>query len=317
MGAARTELKRGLMKLIVFGSLLLTYLSHKRFATVVDDKDDKGHLESRVLQEDSENADYQVTLEVNIKPQQLRDVVLQSSYLQAGLEQSVKDFINGDFSCNEETDAPYYYSLDIFGKDVAIARRLQASSNNTCGLTEEEISQGLVCASVVKTCGLSDEDIAAGLECLPSPGKCRGSRKKCKERVETRFADTRKNDLICEATIEDLFKEKLITLSEFEFTITPEVLEDLDGAFDLTYEVDFVPTSTGLEGVADGFNVNANEPEKVKTTCTEAFCLTQRKTFEGIYVNYGLSVDPDRHECAHQGINCNENNLITYMWLGK
>ena len=118
-------------------------------------------------------------------------------------------------------------------------------------------------------------------------------------------------------SIFDLFRNVLITASSCNYNVDIDVIADLQGSLDLTYNVTFQPTAgDGLDQV-DSVNMDAKEPVPIKTQCSESQCITQREVMRRIFEYFDLPFDKNKHECLYQGINCNTQDMVTHIWMGE
>jgi len=231
-----------------------------------------------------------------------KDFLLESDFLKAGLERSVKEFINNDIMCNEDL------------------------------MDELEDSEGTSFFSVE----INNDNGSNKLKRISGTGRCKGNRTRCKKKVKKSISDAGKANHtwnttsltqiskkldVCErffgTSIFDLFRETLVTASFFNYNVDVELINDLSGSLDLQYNVEFTEASgNGLNEIQD-IDFDAGEPiEKEATTCNSQ-CLNQRKTMNDIFMYYDIPFEEGMHECLHKDINCNEDDLVTQVWLGK
>jgi len=124
-------------------------------------------------------------------------------------------------------------------------------------------------------------------------------------------------EIFLEKSIFDAFKDKLLAAAAFNYDVDVDVLEDLEGSLNLDYDVSFEPSdSDGLDQVEE-VDMNATEPVPIAPVCSSSQCNTQKETLENIFRHFGLPYNETIHECMYAGINCNDEDIITHIWLGK
>ena len=228
------------------------------------------------------------------------DSLLENTFLRFAFEQSVKDYINNDIFCSDD---PAAKGAEFFGVEIP-----------------EPI-----------------EDKEGKLMAISGNGKCKGDFTKCKvdlkkakkpKRIgehatgEVRLVKaTDADDDFCEIfknqTVFDAFKEKLLMASAFNYAVDVDVINDLEGSIDLSYDVSFEPApSEGLDQV-DSVDMAATDPDPVDPVCTDSQCSTQADVMRNIFSYFDIPIDGDKHECLYQGINCNSEDLVTHIWMGK
>jgi len=212
----------------------------------------------------------------------------------------VKDFINNDILCSDNIDVKgaEFFGVELPDPTVDAAGKIKAVSGN---------------------------------------GKCKGDLTKCQRPVK---AKNEKNtgkgrdpdasrvvkaihsaddfcDVFLSSTIFDSFKERLMLAATFNYNVDVDVINSLEGSLDLKYDVSFEPgTGSGLDQV-DEVDMDPNDPVSIDPVCTESQCSTQSDVMRKIFVHFGIPVQQNKHECLYQGINCNEEDLVTHIWMGK
>ena len=237
------------------------------------------------------NDEYEVTWDINLGG---KEFLLESPFLKAGLEQSIKEFINNQVQCETDFDpnAVSFYSVEIF-------------DNQDTGTKNKK--------------GISGS------------GKCKGNRTRCKRKVKQSISDAGKNatNLVnvstskrgfcgefSNKTIFDSFRQILITASHFNYAVDVDVTNKL-GDLKLNYNVTFVEArGDGLDQIED-VDLKVDEPIEYIANCTESQCLTQNLVMRNIYNHFGIAYDISKHECLYPGVNCDKDNLVTYIWMGK
>ena len=104
----------------------------------------------------------------------------------------------------------------------------------------------------------------------------------------------------------------------FNYDVDVDVVNDLEGNLNLQYDVTFQPANTnGLDQIKE-VALDAKDPVQINPTCQDATqCLTQRGILREIFEYYDIAWDDNKHECLYEGINCNEQDLVTQIWMGK
>ena len=223
-----------------------------------------------------------------------REELLEIDFLKAAFEQSVKDYINNDIVCSDNPDVK---GAEFFGVNIDVPEgenKLMAVSGN--GKCKGDLSK---CAKPVKKTK-GKRDFAP-----VDPAKI------------ARLTDNDEDfcEKFLQSSIFDAFKERLLTASSFNYNVDVGVINDLEGNLDLKYDVSFDPApSDGLDQV-DNLDMDASEPVVIDTGCRDAQCTVQRDVIRSVFQHFGLSFDEDKHECLHQGINCNEDELVTHLWI--
>lgn len=57
--------------------------------------------------------------------------------------------------------------------------------------------------------------------------------------------------------------------------------------------------------------------ELLITFCTESQCSTQKEVMRNMFNYFGIPVEENKQECLYQGINCNEEDTVTHIWMGE
>jgi len=248
----------------------------------------------RRLQYDSDDfgkindfSEYSVTWSIDLGG---KDFLLESDFLKAGLEYSAKAVINRELACEEEFD------------DEALGR-----------------------TSFFKVRIIDDDSVSNKAKRISGSGKCRGNATRCKKKIKKSVSDAGKYDMrkkiggACETSIFELFKNTLITASHFNYNVTLDLINDFSGNLGLDLNVNF------QESIGDGLNqidsvvFEAEDPVEISIDCDER-CLIQREEQRPImieiYSSFGIPFDDNLHECLFDGVNCNDEDLVTHIWLG-
>ena len=226
--------------------------------------------------------------------------LLESIFLRAAFEQSVKDYINNDILCSDNIDVK---GAEFFGVELPVPVL----------------------------------DSAGKLKAVSGNGKCKGDLSKCKKPLKVkkekkvgkyREPDASKvvkaihsSDEFCDiflsSTIFDAFRERLMQAATFNYNVDVDVINDLEGSLDLKYDVSFEPAAgNGLDQV-DEVDMDPEEPVSINPVCTESQCSTQKDVMRNMFNYFGIPVEENKHECLYQGINCNEEDMVTHIWMGE
>ena len=235
------------------------------------------------------NDEYEITWDINLGG---KEFIIKSPFLKAGLEQSIKEYINKQIQCESDFDpnAASFYSLEIFdNSDVGKKRGISGS------------------------------------------GKCKGNRTRCKRKLKQSISDAGKNSTslfnvtmpkngFCAdfhtTTIFDSFSQVLATASYFNYDVNVDVINNM-GNLKLNYNVSFVEAKgEGLDQIED-VDLDADDPIEYISRCSESQCITQNTVMKNIFHHFGLSFDESKHECLYPGVNCSKDNLVTYIWMGE
>ena len=213
--------------------------------------------------------------------------LLEHSFLKAGLTRAMKDHINDDLQCNggPNTENASFYNFEI-------------------------ISNG-------------DGEVSG-------KGLCMGSLERCKWEGNLTSSSARKTktvivphsteyscDTFHNSTIFDSINNIAMPGVVLSYDVDVGVVSDLDGALDLTYDVSFNPVQgDGLNQITS-IEFSVQEPKIIYVSCPTAQCILQRATMFHIYRHFGISIDPNMHECHYHGVNCNSVGLVSQIWLGE
>ena len=245
-----------------------------------------GNKDNRKLQNPASFGYHEVEWNIDLGG---KESLLESPSLEAGFEQMIKDYMNDDVQCNNETNLG---NASFFGFSL----------------------------------GLEDDGKVTGR------AMCQGHSERCKWKMNQNKSDanrgnmTTKNnesDEFCEtfrnSTIFDYFKKTIATRASFNYDADVNVnSSNLEGALDLSYNVTFKPAKeNGLDMIE---TISFHPTEIVESSfdkCTDPQCTSQRSILFHIFRQFGLRVDREKHTCLYRGINCNEEGLVTQIWLGK
>jgi len=246
------------------------------------------------------NGQFSVSWNLNLGGRE--SLLEESAFLKAAFEQSVKDYINNDILCSDNLA---FKGAEFFGVEII-------NDSNENGSKKRAVSGNGKCKGDLSKC--------------KKPLKVKSKGKKIGE--EYRPSDASKAakvihskadfcDIFLASTIFDAFEERLLTASAFNYNVDVDVLNDLEGNMDLSYDVSFKPAKgDGLDEI-DDVDMNPDEPTEINPACTDAQCSTQRDVIKNIFLHFELDFDDDKHECLIQGINCNDSDLVSHIWLGE
>lgn len=260
---------------------------------------DSSYIKRR-LQSDGVTGDFIVEWTLSLGGQ---ESLLESPFLKAGLEQSVKDYINNDIKCNSQSSSgsPSFHSVEIQDFDerkFLQTRRIEG--NGKCKGDPTKCKKGI--AESLGGDGVTEDDFfkeAKGKEMnsiSTTPDFC---------------------ELFQGTTIFDLFKKVLVTASSFNYNVDVQDIYDLEGSLTLDYDVTFQPAQgDGLDKV-DSVELEAKEPKPIVTSCSESQCITQKSVMTSIMSYFEIPFDGSKHECLLDGVNCNSDDLVTHIWISK
>ena len=235
-----------------------------------------------------------------------KEFLLQSAFLRAAFEQSIKDYINNDILCSDDLSVK---GAEFFGIEIA---------DNSDNKQRKWMA-------------------------VSGTGKCKGDVKKCKVPIKAKRTLVKDDDVFdddesngrssnfakaiyssndfCQqflsSTIFDAFEKRLLTASVFNYNVDVGVISDLQGSLDLKYDVSFeAAPSAGLDQVED-VDASPDDPVPISNICEESQCITQREVMRKIFEYFDLPFDKNKHECLYQGINCNTQDMVTHIWMGE
>ena len=277
-----------------------------------------------------------------------KESLLESSFLKAAFEQSVKDYINNDILCSDDLSkkGAEFFGVEILSETNKQTKKWKAvSGNGKCRGKPQKCKKPLNLNALEVE--ISDDDDSRRLrKAVSGNGKCKGNVAKCKVPIQARrtlvadddaFDDIDEDssdkhhkivtavhakngfcDIFLSSTIFDAFRERLLMAAFFQYDVDVDVIDDLEGNLNLKYDVTFEPAkSDGLDQIEE-VALDANEPVPINIICTESSpCFTQRAIIKGIFEYYNIAWDDSKHECLYEGINCNEEDVVTHIWMGK
>jgi len=268
---------------------------------------DSGNKRQRFLvAEQNSEAEHEMFVTVLLKAEDFR-LISNSFFFKAALEQSLKDFINGNPLCDDghkdDEQFPSYSSFDLLNSTSQDAALATMELNNTfCESNLLDVND-LRCYVVVKV-------------------KCRGQRQKCTKRVNEKFHDsgktkqtnkTESQKSACEFDINDLLKEKYSSSSIFLYNV-------IESAQIFAFDFQQLP-NTSLSDVDDvkaRDNIaEVDEPCFSECVSCSEYCKDQPNILRDFYDTLGLDLHYAEHECEFQGINCDNEKKATQIWLSK
>jgi len=230
-----------------------------------------------------------------------QESLLESIYLKAGFEQSVKDFINNDIRCKGDANAKNASFLSVVFDDVSnteSGKRKAISGNGKCTWNKQ------ACSKSLKKNKNANEELIAQLNASGALFRQADKADFCEDFLKE--------------TIFDSFQKMIIAASEFDYSIDVDVLPELKGALSLQYKVEFKPAAgVGLDNVNEVDLSSNDEPIEINTVCTDSQCSSQRDTMRGIFDYFEVPFNENKHECLNIGINCDADGLVTYIWLAN
>ena len=278
----------------------------------------KNHkIKNRNLQEDGDEDeifDYEITVILTLEVDRSTiDLIGNEPFFKAGLEQSFKDFINGDPQCYERPDLPLYRGMKI-GNNPQMKSDVSKHPNQE------------VCAVI----GSNTTNHEQSVHCfIILKAQCRGSRSACQERLNTRSYDSKKVAASKDASRSSCDKNIYDYLEDVSLETPTSILSvQIDKGkkiyaymFKNESQIDkgkniytYTFKNESLEGL-NNINASAGDVEKHNNFCRQ--CEEQSQLLRDIYSNYGLIFNNTGHECEFAGINCNNESLVSYVWLSK
>lgn len=250
-------------------------------ASSVHGSKEKFSLLGRNLQHNITREDYRVTWNMNLGG---KDSLLESAFLKAGFERSVKNYLNKEVECDDMlnlTNASFY-SVEIVTN--------------------------------------SEGSLSAVGKCVGDRASCKRGLNQSYSSTEIYSAIHAEDDSCAtfkNSTIFDLFQETTMTEFTFHYNVDVDVNCELDGSLGMDYNVIFQSANhQGLDEIKS-IVLEPEEPEAVTTYCTTSQCVTQRSAMHHIFRELGMPIEGDKYECLYYGINCDSNGFVTQISLGK
>ena len=247
---------------------------------------------ARNAQTSNQTGEFVLEWGVNLGQQ---DSVLETPFLKAGLEQSIKDYLNLQLKCgsaNKMTGHSSFHSLSVDKTDSTTQKKSVLSGIGRCLGNRSECSRRLAATAA--------------------------------EKSDSKIPPTESNKLkdLCDdlnnSTLFEMFDRIFVSGLFFSYNADIQAeRKQLEESLDLDFNVTFVPAKAdGLDSVEE-VELTLQRIEPTSTECEEAQCTTQKNTILSILRHFGIDHDEAQHECEFIGINCNDNDLIKYFWIRK
>ena len=270
---------------------------------------------NRALQTSNNTGEYVVEWSLSLGG---KEFLLESPFLKAGLELSIKDYINMDIECENQIEMgnAAFHAVEIM--DVGEGkqwRNARVEGNGKCKGNPLRCSRSVEEMKGIDNSTEDDDDF------FQDDDDTDTRKKKHFSMISSAMDSTLPKMDICEtfkgSTIFDIFEKILVTASSFNYHVDVEVINDLSGILSLNYNVTFQPASSNGLSQIENIALDAREPRAISTQCLESQCITQRSVMRKIFNHFGINFDESKHECLHQGVNCNSDDLVTHIWIGK
>jgi len=254
-------------------------------------------------------AEYEMPVKVFLTIDNYR-LISESPFFRAALEQSLKDFVNIVPLCRDDSDnkngldllSYTSYNLDFMSQPTANSKGTNDENDKPCVLLGSNWGglENITCFVEIKT-------------------KCRGPREECKKEFNERLLDnnieqknnkTGSHNSVCDFDIADFLREKYTSSSIFEYNL--EESEIPGEGFTVSFE-----QSSSTNSISDVGNVEAldNLVEIDVIRCLQ--CEVQPEILQEFYRNFDMELNYENTECEQLGINCNEENMSTQIWLSE
>lgn len=220
-----------------------------------------------------------------------KESILEASFLKAGLQQSIKNYINEYIKCDDKLSTG---NGSFFGFEIMNEGAEKVSGRGFCRGNRERCQWG------------ANHTLSKGEE-------------------ENSFISANMTDEYCgkfrNSTIFDYFSEIVMTGNNYSYNLDVDLINDLEGDLegdlDLNYNVTFdFARGDGLDQI-DNITFNSEELVEMSITCTTNQCIAQRSIMSHIYRDLGLPIDRYKPECSYHGVNCNADGLVTQIFLGE
>ena len=255
-------------------------------------------------------------------------------------EKEIKNWINKDIQCSGDVDleGAEFHSVNFFSNRGQINRRRLLSggynnstniiSNFTIGLNETTFFDPVETNGVLEL--ESDPENDDHLELMHTPGfgrgrargRCRESR--CKASRKKTISDAGRrlnaNHHICDnfhsSTILQMVKKNVFSASFFNYNLDVNAI-DLLGDLDLEYSITFKEVNRDGLNTIDAISTTVEGDPLLEDhiICTTNQCTMQKKTMMELYQHFDVYENFNRHECSWQGVNCDDSNIVTQVWL--
>jgi len=253
----------------------------------------------RILQENNPIAEHEMIVTASLPIDNFR-LLISSAFFRAALEQTLKDYVNREHKCFDRSNNTYgLESLSYTSFELDLAPK-KDSNNSDCELlgTYWGGLEDITCYVEIKT-------------------KCRGPREACKKEFNDRLIDnnieqksnkTKSQKSSCD--LDDLLREKSTLSSKFTYIVDDDTEIN-------RFSFDFEPFNETLSNTTD-ITAEHNNIRSNETSCLGQCQLDQKETLLNIYSDFGEIFFYDgNHECDHKGINCNQDDFVTSIWLSK
>ena len=260
----------------------------------------------RILQENNPNDEHEMIATVYLTEENFR-LLLNSAFFRAALEQCLKDYVNISPDCidrsinKDDLDLVKYtsFALDLVPQLLTNIEEKKDVNNTSCILLGSNWGnlEDITCYVELKT-------------------KCHGRSEACKKKFNERFLDnnivlgkinkTGSQESSCDQSFNDLLQEKMTFLPVFDYDV-------LESSF--SFQFDFQQSGDRLSGAE--IKAENNNTLSKDIPCLNQ-CQAQHQALQDIFSDFGKDFFYDgNHECDHKGINCNQENLVTSIWLGE
>lgn len=275
----------------------------------------KYEVNLRSLQTDTESDQFIVEWEIDLGDKD--DLIQSSLYLKAGLEQAIKDYINNDIECDPDIDASdtAFHSVALTDVDPSTGRKLlRITGSGKCNGNKEKCRY-----KMKKVIPDADEIFIIGGDDDKNDDEDGDEEDK-----KSRFLQRPVDDEFCQELrtkkIFGFFQDVFVTGLFFSYNADVTTAEkELEQQIDLEYNVTFQPGDSGGLNEISEFAMDVGSIVNTTTKqCTEPnFCVKQRWIIMDILRYFGMKADDNKHECRHDGINCDGDDIIEYLWIGK
>ena len=293
---------------MLVGMLLATvaYLHYDHGNTIIN--------RERILQENNPNAENGMTVTVFLTIHNFR-LLTSSTFFRAALEQTLKDYANTALECIDRSSNKNDLDLVSYTSfDLDLAPQLLSNREG------KKVVNKTPCVLLGSNWG-NLEDISCYIEIKT---KCRGERDTCKNQFNERLQDNNiqqktnktKSQEDCNTVLNNRLRDKFTLFPLFGY----QVLESRS-----FFEFDFQQLTGGFSSISanktlsDTKNITAehNNSRTKNIPCLDQ-CQAQHEALQIIYSDFGEEFFyVGNHECDHKGLNCNEDNFVTSIWMGE
>ena len=247
-----------------------------------------------LLGNEDDSGTFQFKLDINVRGKEKE--LIGNDYLKVSFEQIVKDYINNYIKCENE------------------------SKGTSTTFTSMKIDESITSKTKLAIAG---------------SGKCIGRRKNCfkfikqtKPKKQGRLKSINSNstnngkDLVCEnfreSEIFESFKNVTISASFYNYFVDVKIVRDTVENLDLNLIERYEGVDDNALGDIDdvGVSYDCDTVKKRDTICDDE-CTQQKETMLEIFSHFNIPIVEDQHVCAYEGINCNDDERVTQIWMGK